>query len=126
MTVQVGTFASWVVAMTGQCKTLLSCGSGSRRDKNHAKCERCKIEFLPLSAAACGCALGPWQTAFEALGLDAGWCSLTRKSGCLSFSGLFPISHDRFFFFHPDLVGRSLFLRVPSPLSLSLPLSGNL
>ena len=29
---RVGTFASWVVALTGKCKTLLSCASDSRRD----------------------------------------------------------------------------------------------
>ena len=35
---RVGTFAPWVVALTGQCKTLLSCASGSKRAENHAKC----------------------------------------------------------------------------------------
>ena len=38
---RVGTFASWVVALTGQCKTLLSYASGSRRVENHAKCVQC-------------------------------------------------------------------------------------
>ena len=35
------TFASWVVALTGQRKTLLNCASGSRRAENQAKCVRC-------------------------------------------------------------------------------------
>ena len=33
---RVGTFVPWT--LTGQCKTLLSCVSGSRRAENHAKC----------------------------------------------------------------------------------------
>ena len=34
-------FAPWVVALTEQCKTLLSCASGPRRAENHAKCMQC-------------------------------------------------------------------------------------
>ena len=37
----VGTFASWVVALTRQCKTLFSCASGSKRAENYEKCVQC-------------------------------------------------------------------------------------
>ena len=33
--------APWVVALTGQCRTLLSCASGSMRAENHARCVWC-------------------------------------------------------------------------------------
>ena len=33
-----GTIASWVVALTGQRKTLLSCAGGSRKAENHTEC----------------------------------------------------------------------------------------